>query len=79
MVVQFQLALISGHLTREMLEHYSHVRMAAQRSGPTYLVPDWEAPGSGRRSGGESELEMPVRGGLPHNLGFVCEQVPVTV
>ena len=31
------LMVIAGHMTREMLEHYSHVRMAAKREALDHL------------------------------------------
>jgi len=49
---------VAGHLTRDMLEHYSHVRMAAKRDAVSKLesglisplepTTDGTKPGSGK-------------------------------
>ncbi len=40
------LMAIAGHLTREMLEHYSHVRMEAKRSAVEKLSSGLMKPGT---------------------------------
>jgi integrase len=59
-VAEQTLMAIAGHVSREMLEHYSHIRMQAKRAAVAAL----EEPATANR--GEQSRRRPASGTRPH-------------
>jgi hypothetical protein len=51
---------IAGHLSRKMLEHYSHIRMSAKRAAVDSLVAS-QFIGDGAQKGAQSQLPEKAR------------------
>jgi hypothetical protein len=59
---------ISGHLSRRMLEHYSHIRIDAKRQALDALDAARRAPGSNGNENGQNDSEIEAVVEVPDGL-----------